>query len=196
MATLTYQGHGSFFIETEAGTVIYVDPYAGEGYDKPADLVLITHEHYDHNKLELVTLKPQGGVIRAADMLANGGHNAFAAKDVKIKSCEAENKNHPIDFGVGYLIYVDDKILYAAGDTSRTKEMEGMAALHIDWALLPCDGVYNMSAEEAGVCADLIKAAHAVPIHTKPGELFSEEVAARFQTAGKTVIFPGETVKL
>ena len=52
MATLFYQGHGSFRLETAQGKVIYVDPFAGEGYDKPADLILVTHDHYDHNCID------------------------------------------------------------------------------------------------------------------------------------------------
>ena len=48
MAKLLYQGHGSYRITADDGRVLYVDPYAGEGYDKPADIVLITHEHSDH----------------------------------------------------------------------------------------------------------------------------------------------------
>ena len=49
MAKLLYQGHASLRITTSKGKIVYIDPYAGEGYDKPADMVLITHEHYDHN---------------------------------------------------------------------------------------------------------------------------------------------------
>ena len=49
MSKVLYQGHGSFRLTTAKGTVVYIDPYAGKGYDKPADLVLVSHEHSDHN---------------------------------------------------------------------------------------------------------------------------------------------------
>ena len=55
MAELLYQGHGSYRIVSNEGVVIYVDPYAGEGYDMPADIVIVTHEHSDHNQVDLVT---------------------------------------------------------------------------------------------------------------------------------------------
>lgn len=45
------------------GVVIYVDPYAGEGYDMPADIVIVTHEHSDHNQVDLVTLKDDGVIL-------------------------------------------------------------------------------------------------------------------------------------
>ena len=45
MAKLLYQGHGSYRITADDGRVLYVDPYDGEGYDKPADIVLITHDN-------------------------------------------------------------------------------------------------------------------------------------------------------
>lgn len=47
MSKLFYQGHSSFRITTDEGKVIFIDPFAGVGYQTPADLVLITHEHYD-----------------------------------------------------------------------------------------------------------------------------------------------------
>ena len=53
MAELLYQGHGSLRFQTNKGTVIYLDPYAGEGYNLPADLVLVTHGHHDHNVITL-----------------------------------------------------------------------------------------------------------------------------------------------
>jgi L-ascorbate metabolism protein UlaG (beta-lactamase superfamily) len=51
MAKLFYQGHGSFRLTAADGQVVYVDPYAGEGYDLPADLILVSHQHGDHNQL-------------------------------------------------------------------------------------------------------------------------------------------------
>lgn len=44
MATLLYQGHGSLRLTTDSGKVIYIDPFAGEGYGAPADLILVTHQ--------------------------------------------------------------------------------------------------------------------------------------------------------
>ena len=54
MGKLFYQGHGSYRLVSDQGIVIYVDPFAGAGYDLPADIVLITHEHPDHNNLSLL----------------------------------------------------------------------------------------------------------------------------------------------
>ena len=49
MPKLLYQGHGSYRLTADDGRTIYVDPYAGGGYDLPADIILITHQHSDHN---------------------------------------------------------------------------------------------------------------------------------------------------
>ena len=120
MAELLYQGHGSFRICTAEGAVIYVDPYAGEGYDREADLVLVTHEHYDHNQVDLVHLKADGKIYRAADFLKDGTYGSMTVCGVEIRSVEAYNQNHPKDQCVGFLMKVDGKLLYLAGDTSET----------------------------------------------------------------------------
>ncbi len=196
MAELLYQGHGSFRICTAEGAVIYVDPYAGEGYDREADLVLVTHEHYDHNQVNLVHLKPEGRIYRAADCLKNGVYRSWAECGVEIRAVAAYNQNHPKDQCVGFLLKADGKLLYLAGDTSETEEMAGeLAGGSIDYAFLPMDGIYNMDREEAQRCAAIIGAAHTVPVHMKPGALFDEEMAEAFQAEGKVIMRPGDTLR-
>ena len=53
-ARLLYQGQGSIRIVSPEGKVIYIDPYAGTGYDLPANLILVTHDDPDHNKICLL----------------------------------------------------------------------------------------------------------------------------------------------
>ena len=196
MAKLLYQGHGSFRITTGEGKVIYVDPFAGEGYDLPADGVLITHGHYDHNKLELVTQKKGCQVITHQEALSDGVYQTFCLWGITVEAVPAYNKNHKKEECVGYILMVDGVTVYAAGDTSTTDAMAGFAQRQLDYALLCMDGVYNMDREEAQRCARLIGAKHNIPIHMKPGALFDEETAAAFDVPGKLVVRPGEEIQL
>lgn len=114
MAEILYQGHGSFRLTTSGGAVIYVDPFAGDGYDRPADLVLVSHEHHDHNEVGLVTLKEGGRILRAGDFLKDGVYQEFCEQGVKIRGTEAYNKNHPKDQCVGFVVEMEGKKLYFA----------------------------------------------------------------------------------
>ena len=197
MAKLLYQGHGSYRITTQDNLVIYVDPYAGKGYDVPADLVLVSHEHFDHNHIELVTMKIGGRIYRSRDLLKNGEYRSVACHGIKIEATPACNRNHPVNECVGFLITVDGLKIYAAGDTSKTKYMsERLANEKIDYALLPIDGVYNMGPEEASACAEIIGAEHSVPIHKKVGALFDEKMAEAFCAKGKLVLKPNTKIDL
>ncbi len=197
MATLLYQGHGSYRITTNQGTVVYVDPYAGTGYDVPANLVLVSHEHSDHNHVELVKLKQNGKIYRSADLLQKGKYRAFVFKDVTVEATPACNRNHPVTECVGFLISADGVKIYASGDTSKTEFMTNrLSHEKVDYALLPVDGVYNMGPAEASECAKIIGAKHSIPIHMKVGELFDEEKAEAFHAAGKIVLKPGEELSL
>jgi L-ascorbate metabolism protein UlaG (beta-lactamase superfamily) len=194
MAKLYFQGHGSFRIITDGGTVIYVDPYAGDGYDIPADIVLVTHQHHDHNRAELCALKADGVIITEKEALEGGKHNTIRHKDAEITAVPAENKNHSPADCVGYVISVDGVKVYAAGDTSKTAAMSGFA--DIDYTLLPCDGVYNMDLDEAAECAKLIGARFNIPIHMKPGELFCRERAEAYAAPNKLIVPAGQEITL
>ena len=203
MAKLYYQGHGSYRITTAQGTVIYVDPAMGDGYDVPADIVIVTHEHADHNQVQLVPKKATCVVWRAADMLKDGVYQTLNHLDVTVHAVQACNKNHPIDKCVGCIITLDGKKIYAAGDTSRTEDMEKrLPQEKLDYALLPIDGVYNMGPEEASECARLIGAKHTIPVHSsptgvaKPHLLWDEAQARRMDAPGLMLVRNGESVTL
>ena len=197
MPKLLYQGHGSFRLTTDSGTVVYIDPFIGEGYDLPADIVLITHQHPDHNQTDLITQKPDCTIISEVEALAGGKHNSFSLKGLEIEAVEAGyNQGHAPDNSVGYIIIADGLQLYFCGDTSTTPQMAELAARKLDYAFLCADGHYNMGLEEAAECAKLIGAKHNVPVHLKPGELFDREMAEQFNAPNRLIIEGGREIEL
>ena len=196
MASLLYQGHGSFRLTTDEGKTIYVDPYAGEGYDVPADAILITHEHMDHNQIDLVPQAEDCVIFRSADAIGEDGYVETDIAGVHVEPVQAYNQNHDAAKCVGYLVTVGNKLLYFAGDTSTTDQMSKLSGKNIDYAFLPTDGHFNMDIPEAIECAELIQAKHTVPVHMSPGSLFDAERAALFETPSALIIEAGETIEL
>jgi L-ascorbate metabolism protein UlaG (beta-lactamase superfamily) len=196
MAKLLYQGHGSFRITTDKNIVIYVDPYAGKGYEVPADIILVTHQHRDHNQINLVTKKMNYTIIQNQDVLQGGQYKNLTVNNVAIQAVPAYNSNHDRRESVGYILTFDGIKLYAAGDTSTTKEMTEYHKLNLDYVLLPIDGVYNMNTEEATACANLIDAKYAIPIHMKPGALFDIQVAEKFTAINRLILEAGMEIVL
>ena len=72
MTKLLYQGHASYRITTNEGKIIYIDPYMGVHYDKEADLVLVTHQHYDHNAINKMPHKDSTIVFQNMDAIKEG----------------------------------------------------------------------------------------------------------------------------
>ena len=194
MAQLYYQGHGSYRLISDDGFVVYVDPYAGKGYDQEADLIIVTHEHGDHNQIGLVTLKRDGVILRHGDLFDGKAYNTFKFGNVSVTGTPAENRNHPRERCVGFIMTIDGKRLYGGGDTSYFPEMEAFKDL--DYALLPSDGIYNMDIREAARCADLIDTKVAIPIHMAPGKLFDRRIAKKFKTRKALIVEPDETITL
>lgn len=197
MSKLLFQGHGSYRITTDEGVVIYVDPFLGDGYDKQADIILVTHEHNDHNHIELPKKKDDTIIIRQNNLKVGNLYNKTHICGVEIEAVEAYNKNHDKSMCVGYILRFDSLTIYASGDTSLTEDMKNkLSNYDIDYALLPIDGIYNMNAEEASICADFIKAKHTIPIHMKPMELFDIDCANKFIHKSRFIIKAGEEVEL
>jgi L-ascorbate metabolism protein UlaG (beta-lactamase superfamily) len=201
--TLTWLGHASVRIKTNEGVVIYVDPYAGTDYAEPADIILVSHGHSDHNQVGKVTQK-EGCQIFSGNSADVGGTKLSAGDSVNvagiaIKAVEAYNSHHPKGTGVGFVIEINGIKIYHSGDTSKVPEMAELEALHLDYAMLCIDGVYNMGPAEAMEAAELIKAKKVIPIHVAPpgtSEATKQENIAKFNPAGKLVLKEGDTIYL
>ncbi|MCL1830338.1 MAG: MBL fold metallo-hydrolase [Oscillospiraceae bacterium] len=197
MAKLFYQGHGSFRLTSSDGVVVYIDPYIGEGYDLPADIILITHQHEDHTQVGLITQKDSCQIISNFEALEGGKHNCFSILGIEIEAVEAgNNAGHSLEDCVGYIVTIDGLKLYFCGDTSTTAQMKTFSDRALDYAFLCADGFYNMNLEEAAECAKIIGAKHNVPVHLKPGELFDREMAESFDAPNRLIIEPGKDVEL
>ena len=195
MPKLLYQGHGSFRLTADNGRVIYVDPYKGKGYDIPADIILVTHQHRDHNQINRCAQKPDCRIITNAEALEGGRHNEFDIDGILIQAVEAANKRHDPKQCVGYVITLDSVKVYASGDTSITKQMESFAALRLDYALFPGDGYFNMGPAEAAECASLIGAKHNILIHLKPGESV-RDIGEMWGAPNKLIVEPGQEINI
>ena len=197
--TLLYQGHGSLRIVTGEGKVIYIDPYAGEGYDLPANLILISHGHPDHTAVERIENRSADcRTISNTDALVNGEYRVFDLGYATVEAVQAgNNKNHDINTCVGWLVTLPNGVsIYATGDTSTTDQMADLAQRHIDYAFFVCDGKFNMDIQEASACAALVNARHSIPYHMAPGQLFDRERAEQFEGPGKLILAAGKEITL
>ncbi len=168
-------GHDTFRIDGKSVT-IYTDPFKLKASGS-ADIILITHDHFDHCSPEDVKkVQTEGTVIVATpdcasklsgDLKTVKPGDIITVKGVKIEAVPAYNTNkdyHPRTKNwVGYIFNVDGKRIYIAGDTDRIPEMKEFK--NIDVALLPVSGTYVMTAEEAVQAALDIKPDMAIPMH-------------------------------
>jgi L-ascorbate metabolism protein UlaG (beta-lactamase superfamily) len=183
--SLEWLGHSGFRIRV-GRAVVYIDPYRVADPAPPADLILITHGHYDHfspRDLERLSTRETWLVGPAAvaervngqvhsiapgealdDELVRGVHVAAIAAYNTSKRDPEGNVFHPRDAGwVGYELNVRGERLYHSGDTDVIPEMDRVTG--VDVALLPVSGVYVMTAQEAAEAARRIQPRVAVPMH-------------------------------
>ena len=191
--TLTYIGHAHLMMLTAEGTVLYVDPYEIDGYEyeHKADIILVTHEHSDHNQVKIVPQNDGCVVLRVQDTInRDGTYNPFTRGEVTVTPVPAANKNHDIKQTNGLLIQFDGFTVYHAADTDRLDSMAELSRYAVDYAFFPIDGQYNMDAAEAMECAALVGAKHNTPIHW-----FSADPAA-FTPDNLLLMQYGDTVTL
>lgn len=183
---IRWLGHAGFLIKNSK--TIYIDPYNIKEASEKADIILLTHSHYDHCSVADIEKIIQEGtqIISPADcqskitrfevpieMHVVEPGQELDLGNIKISVLSAYNTDkhfHPKDEGwVGYLIKMNGVIVYHAGDTDVIPEMQKLTGHNQSGkefvALLPIGGRFTMSVEEAVEAAKIIKPSLVIPMH-------------------------------
>jgi L-ascorbate metabolism protein UlaG (beta-lactamase superfamily) len=178
---IEWLGHAGFRIKTRAG-LVYIDPYRVDD-GRAADVILITHDHFDHFSRDDVTRIAREGTtlvapatvteqLRGRTMSIAPGETV-ELDELEVRALPAYNTNkldsegrpfHSRDAGwVGYVLRDGARRIYHSGDTDVIPEMDQAAG--VDIALLPVSGTYVMTPAEAAEAARRIEPKLAIPMH-------------------------------
>ncbi len=192
-------GHSSFRIE-DGATQLYIDPWKLSGTLPSADVVFLTHAHYDHFSIEdIARIKKDTTVFFApkdiayqlkGTVIAVSPGELYNVGELKVKTVHAYNigkKFHPKQNNwVGYVIALSTgQRIYHSGDTDFTPEMRSVVT---EFALLPCGGTYTMTGKEAGEAANVFKPQAVVPMH------WGDIVGTKADAEELQKVFQGETI--
>jgi len=173
-AKVKWLGHASFRVDG-AGATVYIDPWKLKTF-APADVVCITHSHFDHLSEEDVDKirKPSTVIIGPPDCAGSFGASfkkiapgqSLQIGDVTVEAVPAYNTDKEFHQRnknwVGYVITIDGVRVYHTGDSDMIPEMSSMS---VDVALVPVGGTYTMSVPQAAEAVKKINPKVAVPMH-------------------------------
>lgn len=183
---IKWLGHAGFLIQNSK--VIYVDPYRIKDGLPKADIILLTHGHYDHCSVEDIqkVIKSGTRIVLTADAqskitrfevpirieIAEAGQE-FDFGSVKVNCVPAYNVDKPFhgkdEEFLGYVVKMNEVIIYHSGDTDVIPEMQRLTGHNQPnktfVALLPVGGRFTMNAEEAFEAVKIIKPSIAIPMH-------------------------------
>lgn len=207
---ITINTHSSIRLQTPQGTVIYVDPYGFTAEPHDADLILITHTHFDHFSPEdiarvrtpnTVFVMPAYNMREFIDAGFTNERATFLVPHetatplpgIKVETVPAYNVSkrfHPKDAAwVGYVVDMGGTRVYIAGDTDDLPENR---TIECDVALVPVGGTYTMDAREAAAFVNALKPTVAIPEHygtvagsAGDGKAFAKLVDPSIQVAFK-----------
>ena len=172
--------HSSIKITKEK--VIYIDPFNIDKEYHDADIIFITHDHYDHySEEDILKVKKDSTVIvipeelltkvlkfgfRQENIISIEPDEQDMIEGISFTTVPAYNVNkqfHPKENGwLGYIITINGTKYYIAGDTDITPENRQVKC---DVAFVPVGGTYTMTFDEAAKLVNDIKPKYAVPIH-------------------------------
>ena len=198
---ISWLGHASVMIKTDT-IVLFIDPWKIKTATPKADIILLTHDHYDHYSQDDIVLLATDTTRIVAPMLTevvtdviNTG-DRLELNDVIVEALPAYNidKNfHPrANNWVGYVVDICGRRVYHTGDTDRIPEMKGLA---VDVALMPVGGTYTMTADDAGRALSDMNAEHVIPIHYGDivGSTSDAQRLSDISTSTVHILQPGES---
>ena len=172
--------HSSIRISSSTDQIIYIDPYNIDILRNDADYIFITHDHYDHYSPEDIRKVVKDSTVfivpeKMSEMLHNEGYKNVTAvcpgtcrsilglEFETVASYNLFKPFHPKKNGwCGYILTIDGKRIYIAGDTDMTKESK---AVKCDIAMVPIGATFTMDAKTAAELINIIKPAVAIPTH-------------------------------
>jgi len=193
-------GHGSLMFKVN-GFVIYFDPVKSSGdyrFLPKADLILVTHEHYDHLDIKLINeLKKEGTLVFTNEKSTEQLGWAMTMKpgdrqevnSIVIEAVHAYNivnmrspgqPFHPKGTGIGYILTIGGRRFYIAGDTENTPEMKALK--NIEVAFLPMNLPYTMTPAMVADAAKAFRPRILYPYHY--GETNTEELVNLLKGSG------------
>ena len=168
-------------IRIEEGNIVYIDPFQINKDYHDADYVFFTHSHYDHfSPKDIEKVKKEDTIFVVTEDLKEQAETVFGKERIfvvkpgekyemqglEFETTYAYNENkafHPKqNQWVGYIITINDKKYYIAGDTDNINEIQN---IECDVALIPVGGTYTMDYQEAAQLANRIKATVVIPTH-------------------------------
>lgn len=164
-------GHGSFVIQ--GAPLIYINPWRILRTDQPADVILVSHDHYDRCSLaDINKLRGEHTRIIGNERVAQEipdctvllPWQSIAVDRVCIKAVPAYDPRDPRpaakDSGLGFVISANYYDIYYAGDTGVIPEM---ASIHPDIAILPIDGQGTLTPQQAAQVTDQMRPRWVIP---------------------------------
>ncbi|HUU76500.1 MAG TPA: metal-dependent hydrolase [Methanoregulaceae archaeon] len=215
---LTWYGHSCFLLK--GNKTILIDPFAPEGnIPKTPDIIAVTHGHADHMGETVRLNRPTVSINEVAKYLKARGIPAegmniggsIVMEGVKFTMTQAIHSAWIEEEGLGFagggtagfVIEMDDKRVYHAGDTALFSDMKLIGELyHPDVALLPIGGRFTMGPEEAMIAARYVGAPLVIPMHYNTWPVISQDpelfksVLERTTDIKVRVMNPGETIQI
>ncbi|UCF18491.1 MAG: metal-dependent hydrolase [Gemmatimonadota bacterium] len=226
MPRLTFHGHSCFVLESNDGTTLLIDPFLtgnpiadiGPGDLTRVDYVLFSHGHEDHigdgfeiaqrtgamvvSTFEIVSFAQQVKGIENAHPLHIGGGHDFAVGRIKMTPALHGGAVAGDDTGQfttvpgGFLITLDGKTVYHAGDTALITDMQLLKG-QVDVACLPIGDNFTMGPDDAVKAVAMIEPRTVIPMHYNTFDIIAQDPRAFARSVGASarveILEPGQS---